>query len=128
MELEITNLKKDEDVPELLTGALEDDLQDERVTQWMRLCVGALKEWMEKLQVGEPLRRPLDHTGAHSHPFVPSRAASGQCSRTAAAAGVPCGVVAALVGPSLPPNPLVQAPTESSKPQDKGRVNKPLDS
>ena len=63
MELEWTNLKKDEDIPDLLTRALEDNLQEERVTQWMRLCVGALKEWMEKLQAGEPLRRPLDHVG-----------------------------------------------------------------
>ena len=35
-----------------------------------------------------------------SHPFFPSRAASGQCFLTAAAAGVPCGVVSALAGPS----------------------------
>ena len=35
-----------------------------------------------------------------SHPFCPSRAAWGRCVLTVAAAGVPCGVVAAVAGPS----------------------------
>ena len=35
-----------------------------------------------------------------SPPFVPSRVASGRCALTAAAAGVPCGVISASAGPS----------------------------
>ena len=35
-----------------------------------------------------------------SHPFFPSHVASGRCVLSAAAAGVPCGVVAALAEPS----------------------------
>ena len=66
MELERMNLKGHEDVRELLTAASEDFLQEERVTQCMRLCLGVLKKWIEKLQVGKPLRRPLDHAGGSS--------------------------------------------------------------
>ena len=39
--------------------------------------------------------RPLD-----SHPFFPSRAASGRCFLSAAAAGAPAGVVSAFAEPS----------------------------
>ena len=73
MELERTNLKKDEDIPGLSTRALEGLLQEERVTQWVWLCVGALKNWMETLQVGELLRRPLNHAGGSSAGDSPPR-------------------------------------------------------
>ena len=39
------------------------------MTQWMRLCVGALKEFLDK--VGGPLRRPTDHAGANSNGDTP---------------------------------------------------------
>ena len=61
MELERTSLKKEENMPEPSNGAPEDFLPEEQVTHWKGLCVGALKEWIGKLLVGEPLRRPLDH-------------------------------------------------------------------
>ena len=64
MELERTNVKKGEDIPELSAGALADFLREESVTHWMQLCVGALKEWIDKMEVGELLRRPLDHAGS----------------------------------------------------------------
>ena len=35
----------------------------------MRLCVGALKEFLDK--VGGPLQRPTDHAGASSHGDAP---------------------------------------------------------
>ena len=35
------------------------------MTHWMCLCVGALKEFLDK--VGGPLQRPTDHEVASSH-------------------------------------------------------------
>ena len=61
MELERNNLKNEEHIPEHSAGALAHFLQEERVSQWMRLCVGALKEWIDKMEVGEQLKRALDH-------------------------------------------------------------------
>ena len=55
MELERTSVKKKEDIPELSVGALVDVMQVERVSQWMRLCVGVLKEWIDKMEVGQQL-------------------------------------------------------------------------
>ena len=63
MELERTSLKKKEDIPE---PSSFEGLPTRWVMQWMRVCVGALQEWMEKLQVGEPLTRPPDHVGGSS--------------------------------------------------------------
>ena len=64
MELPRTSLKQKEDIPELTSGSLEEFVQEDRVTQWMRLCLGALKEFLDK--VGGPLHRPLDHVGANA--------------------------------------------------------------
>ena len=65
LELERTSLKKEEGIPELTVGALEGFKQEERVTQWMHLCVDALKKWVDKMEVGEQLRRPVDHAGSN---------------------------------------------------------------
>ena len=62
MELQRTSTKQKEDIPELTSGALEEFVREERVAQWMRLCVGTLKEFLDK--AGGPLRRPLDHVWA----------------------------------------------------------------
>ena len=48
----LTNLKKEEDIPELT---------EERVTQWMRLCVGALQDWLNSLQAAERVIQPPNH-------------------------------------------------------------------
>ena len=45
-------------------------------------------------------RVAVSSRGPGQSPLLPSRAASDQCVLTAAAAGVPCGVLSALVGPS----------------------------
>ena len=37
------------------------------MTQWMRLCVRALKEFLD--HTGLPLQRPLDHEGANDQSF-----------------------------------------------------------
>ena len=50
MELQRTGIKQQESILELTPGALEEFVQEDRVAQWMRLCVGALKDF-------------LDHTG-----------------------------------------------------------------
>ena len=44
MELQRTSLKQKEDILDLTSGSLEEFVQEERVTQWMRLCVGALSD------------------------------------------------------------------------------------
>ena len=62
MELQRTSLRQKGDIPELTSDSLEEFVQEERVTQWMRLCVGALKEFRDK--VGGPLQRPADLAGA----------------------------------------------------------------
>ena len=58
MELERTTLKKEAAIPDLSAGAVADFLREERVTQWMGLCMGAPKEWVDKMEAGEQLRRP----------------------------------------------------------------------
>ena len=65
MELQRNIIKQKEDMLELTPGSLEEFVQEERVTQWMRLCVGAWKEFLDK--VGGLLQRPTDHAGASSH-------------------------------------------------------------
>ena len=69
MELQRTNIKRKEDIPELTSGALEEFVQDQRVAQWMRWCVRALKELRDK--AGVPLQRPLDHAGANDQGVPP---------------------------------------------------------
>ena len=69
MELQRTSLKQEDDIPEVTSDPLEDFVQEERVTQWMRLCVGALKEFLDK--TGGPLQRPTDHAGANDRPPPP---------------------------------------------------------
>ena len=69
MELCPTSLKQKEDIPELTSGFLEEIVQEERVTRWMRMCVGALKEFLDK--VGGPLQLPTDHAGANGHGDAP---------------------------------------------------------
>ena len=54
MELQRTSLKQKEDIPELTSVSLEEFVHEERVTQWMRLCVGALKVFLDK--AGGPLQ------------------------------------------------------------------------
>ena len=39
------------------------------MTQWVCLCMGTLKEFLDK--VGGPLQRPADHAGAGSNPNPP---------------------------------------------------------
>ena len=53
MELQCTSIKQKEDIPELTSGALEEFVHEERVARWMRLCLGALKEFLDK--AGGPL-------------------------------------------------------------------------
>ena len=69
MELQRTSIKQKESIPELTPGALEEFVQEDRVAQWMRLCVGALKEFLH--HTGLPLHRPLDHEGANDQPDPP---------------------------------------------------------
>ena len=71
MELQRTSIKQKESIPELTPGALDEFVQEERVAQWMRLCVGALKEFPE--QAGLPLQRPLNHEGANEQGLPPPR-------------------------------------------------------
>ena len=52
MELRRTNIKQKDDIPELTSGSLEEFIQEGRVTHWMPLCVGALKEFLDKVVVG----------------------------------------------------------------------------
>ena len=61
--------KQKESIPELTPGALDEFVQADRVAQWMRGCVGALKEFLE--HTGLPLQRPLDHEGANEQPPPP---------------------------------------------------------
>ena len=63
MELQRTSIKQKESIPELTPGALDEFIQEDKVAQWMRLCVGALKEFLE--QTGLPLQLPLDHERAN---------------------------------------------------------------
>ena len=69
MELQRTGIKQKESIPELTPGALDKSIQEDRVAQWMRLCVGALKEFLE--HTGLPLQRPLDHEAANDQPPPP---------------------------------------------------------
>ena len=62
MELRRTGINQKKDLPPLTSGAFEESVEEERVAQWMRLCVGALKEFLDK--AGGPLQRPLDHARA----------------------------------------------------------------
>ena len=43
-------------------AALQDFLNEERVTQWMRLMIGGPRKWLGCRQPGEKVIRPLDHT------------------------------------------------------------------
>ena len=52
MELQRTSIKQKDNIPELTPGSPEEFLQEERVTQWMRLCVGAMKESLDKVAGG----------------------------------------------------------------------------
>ena len=70
MELQRTSIKQKESIPERTPGALEEFVKEDRVAQWMCLCVGALKEFLDR--AGGPLQRPLDHEGANDQP-PPSR-------------------------------------------------------
>ena len=86
MELQRTSIKQKESIPELTPGALDEFAQEERVAQWMRLCVGALKEFLE--HAGLPPQRPLNHEGANEQGAAPPpppviisrRTVSGKCS------------------------------------------------
>ena len=69
MELQRTSIKQKESIPELTPGALDEFVQEDRVVQWMRLCVGALKEFLE--HTGLPLQRPLDHEVANEQGAAP---------------------------------------------------------
>ena len=69
MELQRTSIRQKESIPELTPGALDEFVQGERVAQWMRLCVGALKEYLE--QAGLPLQRPQNHEGANEQGAAP---------------------------------------------------------
>ena len=69
MELQRTSVKQKEEILELMSGSLEEFVQEERVAQWMRLCVGALKEFLDK--AGKPLQRPLDHARTNDQPPPP---------------------------------------------------------
>ena len=69
MELQRTSIKQKESIPELTPAALDEFVQEDRVAQWMRLCVGALKEFLE--HIGLPLKRPLDHEGANEQGAAP---------------------------------------------------------
>ena len=69
MELQRNSIKQKESIPELTPGALDEFIQEDRVAQWMRLCVGALKEFLE--HTGLPLQHPLDHEGANEQPPPP---------------------------------------------------------
>ena len=74
VELQRTSIKQKEDISELTSGSPAEFVQEKRVTQWMRLRVGALKEFLDK--VGGPLQRPTDHAGASSHGESPPPARS----------------------------------------------------
>ena len=69
MELRRTSLKQKESIPELTPGALEEFVQEDRVAQWMRLGVGALKEFLDHTRL--PLELPPDHEGANDQPPPP---------------------------------------------------------
>ena len=69
MELQRTSIKQRESIPELTPGTLEEFVQEDRVAQWMRLCVGALKEFLD--HTGRPMQRPLDHERANDQPPPP---------------------------------------------------------
>ena len=69
MELQRTSIRQKESIPELTPGALDEFVQEERVAQWMRLCVGALKEYLE--QASLPLQRPQNHEGANEQGAAP---------------------------------------------------------
>ena len=53
VELQRTSIKQKESIPELTPGALDEFVQEDSVAQCMRLCVGALKEFLE--HIGLPL-------------------------------------------------------------------------
>ena len=72
MELQRTNIKEKDGIPELTPGSLEEFLREERVTQWMRLCVGAMKEFPNKWGRGG-LQRPVDRAGAGRSGDAPPR-------------------------------------------------------
>ena len=69
MELQRTSIMQKESIPELTPGALDEFVQEERVAQWMLLCVGALKEYLE--QASLPLQRPQNHEGANEQGAAP---------------------------------------------------------
>ena len=69
MEMQRTSTKQKEDIPELMSGSLEEFVQEETVTQLMRLWVGAPNEFLDK--VGGPLQRPTDHAGANDQGLAP---------------------------------------------------------
>ena len=71
MELQRTSIKQKESIPELAPGALEEFVQEDRVAQWMRPCVRALRIFLD--HTGLPLQRPLDHEGANDQPPPPFR-------------------------------------------------------
>ena len=58
-----TSINQKESIPELTPGALEEFVREDRVAQWMRLYVGALKEFLDHTVL--PLQRLLDHEGAN---------------------------------------------------------------
>ena len=69
MELQRTNIKQQESILELTPGALDEFVQEDRLAQWMRLCVGALNEFFEHTSL--PLQRLLDHEGANEQGAAP---------------------------------------------------------
>ena len=69
MELQRTIVKQKEDIPELMSGALEEFAQEEKIAQWMRLCIGAPKGFLDKAR--GPLQRPLHHAGANDQGVSP---------------------------------------------------------
>ena len=69
MELQRTSIRQKESIPELTPGALDEFVQEERVAQWMRMCVGALKEYLEQATL--PVQRPQNHEGANEQGAAP---------------------------------------------------------
>ena len=70
MELQRTNIKQKDNTPKLTSGSLEEFIQEERVTQWMRMCVGALKDFLDQVG-GGALQWPTDHAGGGNNGDAP---------------------------------------------------------